>query len=287
MKTEDPRSKPPTTITRPQRGPPNDDVPHEETNHTPALAGCLNPRPHQANTREWQRTRQTKPTRVQTPNMTTKPRTEYKPHDRGTNQGPHPLQWDLNRDPQNKTPAQVMTSPPVQNQVHDQGAKGVPHTRFGGGVVLVQTWDDTKTGTNHTPAIAGVWFYTRFSPEPPPNETPPPLEMTMHPPMESPKCNPPNKTQKRRCTTQDFHLSLPPALTPKSKTHDPAEDSRENGRPQTPKMTPSWYKTVPHTHFSGIQIETPEMTTYPNGEVPSHTPDHTCPSSKNKTELPN
>ncbi|KAF9512222.1 hypothetical protein BS47DRAFT_1363247 [Hydnum rufescens UP504] len=26
-------------ITRPQRGPPNDNVPHEETNHTPALAG--------------------------------------------------------------------------------------------------------------------------------------------------------------------------------------------------------------------------------------------------------
>ncbi|KAF9503981.1 hypothetical protein BS47DRAFT_1369137 [Hydnum rufescens UP504] len=121
---------------------------------------------------------------------------------------------------------------------------------------------------------------------------------------------PPNETQKRGCTTQgpgprmnhtptsaDFHLSLPPALTPKSKTHDPTEDSHENGHPRTPKMTPSRYKTVPHTHFGGIQ--TPEMTTYPNGEVPSHTPDHTHPSGryhtrlngttphKNKTELPN
>ncbi|KAF9513477.1 hypothetical protein BS47DRAFT_1362455 [Hydnum rufescens UP504] len=151
----------------------------------------------------------------------------------------------------------------------------------------------------------------RFLPELPPNKTPPPLEMTMHPPTESPKCDQPNKTQKQGRTTQGpgtldephtcfsriaqeeqyFHLSLPPALTPKSKTRNPAKDSRENGRPQTPKMMPSQYKTVPHTHFSGIQIETPEMTTYPNSEVPSCTPDHTHPNGttphKNKTELPN
>ncbi|KAF9513371.1 hypothetical protein BS47DRAFT_1362471 [Hydnum rufescens UP504] len=113
--------------------------------------------------------------------------------------------------------------------------------------------------------------------------------MTTHPPTESPKRDPPNETQKRDArrkvqgprtnhtpASADFHLSLPPALTPKSKTRDPAEDSRENGRPRTPKMTPSRYKTVPHTHFGGIQ--TPEMTTYPNGEVPSRTPDHTRPS---------
>ncbi|KAF9504432.1 hypothetical protein BS47DRAFT_1368800 [Hydnum rufescens UP504] len=118
-------------ITRPQRGPPNDDVPHEEMNHTPASAGCLNPRPHQANTRERQRTHQTKPARVQTPNMTTKPRTEYEPHDRRYKPRTTPTS-DLNRDPRNNTPAQVMTSPPIQNQVRDQGAKGVPHTRFGG-----------------------------------------------------------------------------------------------------------------------------------------------------------
>ncbi|KAF9520079.1 hypothetical protein BS47DRAFT_1357800 [Hydnum rufescens UP504] len=168
-----------------------------------------------------------------------------------------------------------------------------------------KTREDAKTGTNHTPAIAGVWFYTRFSPEPPPNETPPPLEMTTHPPTESPKRDPPNETQKRGRTTQGpgtpdephtrFSGFSPEPTTrtnPKSKTRDPAEDSRENGRPRTPKMTPSRYKTVPHTHFGGIQ--TPEMTTYPNGEVPSCTPDHTRPSGcdgttphKNKTELPN
>ncbi|KAF9503392.1 hypothetical protein BS47DRAFT_1369568 [Hydnum rufescens UP504] len=96
----------------------------------------------------------------------------------------------------------------------------------------------------------------------------------------------------------DFHLSLPPALTPKSKTHDPAEDSHENRHLRTPEMMPAGTKTVPYTHFSGIQIETPEMMTYPNGNphpmvkcqaTPPTTPaqaDGTTPH-KNKTELPN
>ncbi|KAF9516421.1 hypothetical protein BS47DRAFT_1360272 [Hydnum rufescens UP504] len=118
-----------------------------------------------------------------------------------------------------------------------------------------------------------------FSPEPLPNKPPPPLEMTMHLPMESCKCDLPNKTQKWGHTMQgpgtpdephtcfDFHLSLRPALTPKSKTCDPAKDSCENGSPRTPKMTPSWYKTVPHTHFSGIQIKAPKMMTHPNGNL--------------------
>ncbi|KAF9518441.1 hypothetical protein BS47DRAFT_1358937 [Hydnum rufescens UP504] len=242
------------------------------------------------------------------------------------------LYQDLNQDPRNKTPAQVTTSPPVQNQVRDQGAKGVPHTRFGMGVVLVQVSPQIQMKTHgatppppndNMPANDNVPNkdmgqcqnrykpHTRhrgFLPEPPPNKTPPPLEMTMHPPMESPKCDPPNETQKRDARRKvqgpwtnhtpaeaDFHLSLPPTLTPKSKTCDPAKDSHENRHPQTPKMMPSQYKTVPHTHFGGIQIETPEMMTYPNGEVPSRTPDHTRPSrwyhtrlsSKNKTELPN
>ncbi|KAF9518452.1 hypothetical protein BS47DRAFT_1358946 [Hydnum rufescens UP504] len=188
-----PMKQAPHNDNTPAEGTPNDNVPHKETNHTPASAGS-----------------------------------ELRPAKQNT----HPSD----------------DQPPVQNQVCDQGAKGVPHTRFSGGVVLVQTWDDAKTGTNHTPAIAGVWFYTRIAQE-----------------------------------EQHFHLSLPPALTPKSKTHDPAKDSCENGCPRTPKMTPSQYKTVPHTHFGGIQIETPEMMTYPNSEVPSCTPDHTCPISTDGT----
>ncbi|KAF9509130.1 hypothetical protein BS47DRAFT_1365467 [Hydnum rufescens UP504] len=118
-----------------------------------------------------------------------------------------------------------------------------------------------------------------FSPELPPNETPPPFGNDNAPAngesqTRPAKSKPRNGDARRKVqgprtnhtpAEADFHLSLPPALTPKSKTRDPAKDSRENGRLRTPKMMPSWYKTVPYTHFGGIQIETPEMTTYPNG----------------------
>ncbi|KAF9520080.1 hypothetical protein BS47DRAFT_1357801 [Hydnum rufescens UP504] len=116
-----------------------------------------------------------------------------------------------------------------------------------------KTRDDAKTGTNHTPAIAGSRLNYRQT-------KPPPLEMTMHPPigesqMRPAKRNPETGDARRKVqgpqtnhtpAEADFHLSLPPALTPKSKTCDPAEDS------------------LPYTHFGGIQIETPEMMTYPN-----------------------
>ncbi|KAF9513359.1 hypothetical protein BS47DRAFT_1362549 [Hydnum rufescens UP504] len=117
------------------------------------------------------------------------------------------------------------------------------------------TWDNAKTSMNHTPAITGVWFYTRFLPEPPPNKPPPPLEMTTHLPTESCKCDPPNETQKQGHTMQG------PGTQDKPHTHF---GSHENRNPQTPKMTPTQYKTVPHTYFGGIQIKTPEMTTHPS-----------------------
>ncbi|KAF9512027.1 hypothetical protein BS47DRAFT_1363423 [Hydnum rufescens UP504] len=192
-----------------------------------------------------------------------------------------------------------------ENQVHDQGAKGVPHTHFGGGVVLVQTWDNAKTGTNHTPAIAGVVLYkvlgshlNHHQMKPPPfgNDNAPAngesqINQDAQHKVQGPQMN-------HTPTSVDFHLSLQPTLTPKSKTCDPTEDSHESGCLRTPKMMPSQYKTVPHTHFSGIQIETPKMMTHPNSNphpmvkcqaTPLTTPtqaDGTTPH-KNKTELPN
>ncbi|KAF9513476.1 hypothetical protein BS47DRAFT_1362454 [Hydnum rufescens UP504] len=112
-------------------------MPHEEMNHTPTSAGCLNPQPHQANTREQQQTCQTKPARVQTPNMTTKPHTEYELHDCSTNQGPHPPKWEQRSEPRptNKTPTQVMTSPPYRTKYATRVQREY-----------------------HTPTSAGMWY---------------------------------------------------------------------------------------------------------------------------------
>ncbi|KAF9504516.1 hypothetical protein BS47DRAFT_1368726 [Hydnum rufescens UP504] len=108
----------------------------------------------------------------------------------------------------------------------------------------MKTQDNAKTGTNHTPVMAGVWFYTRNG---------------------DTRCKVQGPQMNHTPAEADFHLSLQPALTPKSKTCNPTKDSCENRCPQTPKMMPSQYKTVPHTHFGGIQIETPKMMTHPNG----------------------
>ncbi|KAF9509081.1 hypothetical protein BS47DRAFT_1365533 [Hydnum rufescens UP504] len=135
----------------------------------------------------------------------------------------------------------------------------------------MKTWDDTKTGMNHTPTI-----------------------------VESPKCDPPNETQKWGCMMQGpgtpdephthFSRFSPEPTTrtnPQIKDPQPAEDS---------SGTKQYH--IPTSYDSRIQIETPKMTTHPNSNphpmvkcqaTPPTTPaqaDGTAPC-KNKTELPN
>ncbi|KAF9504975.1 hypothetical protein BS47DRAFT_1368421 [Hydnum rufescens UP504] len=114
--------------------------------------------------------------------------------------------------------------------------------------------------------------------------------MTMHLPMESPKCDPPNKTQKQGCMTQGpgtpdephtcfssyFHLPITPA-NPQIKTHDPTEETHKNrnthSKPPTHMVTTPRHKTkctvqTSTTHPLLIQIKPPEMTTHPNRHPP-------------------
>ncbi|KAF9503849.1 hypothetical protein BS47DRAFT_1445152 [Hydnum rufescens UP504] len=106
--------------------------------------------------------------------------------------------------------------------------------------------------TNHTPAEAGVWFH--LPPRPKRN-----LRMTEHDARpQKPGMNP----TPAEVGVVIFKVSFEPSIktcdatnqthTPQTKPANPLDDDQPWYRVRT--MRP-WYKTVPHTHFGGIQIE--------------------------------
>ncbi|KAF9505492.1 hypothetical protein BS47DRAFT_1368023 [Hydnum rufescens UP504] len=104
---------------------------NEEMNHTPATCGCRDPELTNVPHEEMNPRRDEPPTRFGSVCLVilrlsgTHDPTQANTRRTATDTPNETLRRssDLNRDPRNKTPAQVMTSPPVQNQVHDQGAK--------------------------------------------------------------------------------------------------------------------------------------------------------------------